>query len=71
MIIDVKSTCIMKKLRKKGANEVFLFVLDYIHENFSEDIYKLHLYSNGCAAKNKNHSFIRMCMELAENKRVL
>lgn len=53
---------------KKGANEVCTFVMDYIKTNLSENVKELHLYSDGCPAQNKNHSFIRFCMALVEDK---
>lgn len=54
---------------KKGANEVCTFILDYLTNEIKPGTKKLHLYSDACPGQNRNHSFIRFCMGLVEDKR--
>ncbi|XP_063228181.1 uncharacterized protein LOC134534082 [Bacillus rossius redtenbacheri] len=57
-----------ESVAKKGANEVCSFLLDYITHCVSKDVTDLYLYSDGCVGQYKNHSMIRMCLGLVQNK---
>lgn len=47
----------------KGPNEVCSFVMQYITDKL-KSARRLHIFSDGCAAQNKNNTMVRMCSAL-------
>lgn len=51
----------------KGPNEVCTFLKHYFENEVSENVKELHIFSDGCAGQNKNHTVIRFLLALASS----
>ena len=53
----------------KGPNEVCTFLKDYFENKISENVKEVHIFSDGCAGQNKNHTVIRFLLALASSQK--
>lgn len=49
---------------KKGCNDVCSFIMHYLDTVLPKTTKHLHIFSDGCAGQNKNHTLIRLCAAL-------
>lgn len=56
-------------IAKKTPNEVITFFLNYISTNVPDSVQHLHIFSDGCAAQNRNHTLVRLLLNLTDNNR--
>lgn len=54
---------------QKGPNEVCTLLNKYIDSNVPPTTKELHIFSDGCAAQNRNHAMVRFLLTLAATKR--
>ncbi|CAH1114844.1 unnamed protein product [Psylliodes chrysocephalus] len=53
----------------KGPNEVCTFLKHYFEHEVSENVKEVHIFSDGCAGQNKNHTVVRFLLALASSGR--
>lgn len=51
-------------ISRKGCNDVCSFLMHYIGNILPKTTKHLHIFSDGCAGQNKNHTVIRLCAAL-------
>lgn len=54
-------------ISRKGCNDVCSFLMHYIGNILPKTTKHLHIFSDGCAGQNKNHTVIRLCDTVCTN----
>ncbi|KAJ8896643.1 hypothetical protein PR048_001987 [Dryococelus australis] len=56
-----------ESITKKGPNEVFSFLCDYL-KDVPPEITEIHLYLDNCSGQNKNHSLSKLLLVMTDTR---